>query len=353
MNEDNSNNDWDIHVKYWGTSGSISSPLKPSCVTQKVIDSICTLIKGGHLKDIDPSNLESSVAKMVHDHLPFSSKSTFGGNTSCVEINTDDCLIIIDCGTGIMNFGNSLELKWSGIQKDERKGLILFSHMHYDHLFGLPMCQSFYDANNSFDLYGSEKVAANLIEFFGQNSDMANSLYPPILSKIKAIKKITPLEENYPLVIGATTITHFALNHPGGANAYKIECKGKSYVYASDHEQLTETDTGLANFAKNADAIYMDGQYLLSEYLGHSGIGSGLPTKRIGWGHSPMEWCLLTAFAANAKSLHLGHRDPNRSDIETENILAYLKGHAVELSKSNQQNCPEILFPHEELDFFI
>jgi ribonuclease BN (tRNA processing enzyme) len=252
-----------------------------------------------------------------------------------------------------MNFGNSLESKWNAIQKDERKGLILFSHMHYDHLFGLPMCQSFYDANNSFDLYGSEKVAANLIEFFGQNSDMANSLYPPILSKIKAIKKITPFEENSPLVIGATTITHFALNHPGGSNAYKIECKGKSYVYASDHEQLTETDTGLANFAKNADAIYMDGQYLLSEYLGHSGIGSGLPTKRIGWGHSPMEWCLLTAFAANAKSLHLGHRDPNRSDIETENILAYLKGHAVELSKSNQQNCPEILFPHEELDFFI
>ena len=100
MNEDNSNNDWNIHVKYWGTSGSISSPLKPSCVTQKVIDSICTLIKGGHLKDIDPSNLESSVAKMIHDHLPFSSKSTFGGNTSCVEINTDDCLIVIDCGTG-------------------------------------------------------------------------------------------------------------------------------------------------------------------------------------------------------------------------------------------------------------
>ena len=212
MNEDNSNNDWDIHVKYWGTSGSISSPLKPSCVTEKIIDSICTLFKIGRLKDIDPSNLESSVAKMVHDHLSFSSKSTFGGNTSCVEINTDDCLIVIDCGTGIMNFGNSLELKWSAIQKDERKGLILFSHMHYDHLFGLPMCQSFYDANTSFDLYGSEKVAANLIEFFGQNSDMANSLYPPILSKIKAIKKITPFEENYPLVIGETTITHFTLN---------------------------------------------------------------------------------------------------------------------------------------------
>jgi hypothetical protein len=49
----------------------------------------------------------------------------------------------------------------------------------------------------------------------------------------------------------------------------------------------------------------------------------------------------------------MGHRDPRRSDIETESILAYLKGHAKELSKSNQQNCPEILFPHEEMDFFI
>ena len=66
-----------------------------------------------------------------------------------------------------------------------------------------------------------------------------------------------------------------------------------------------------------------------------------------------MEWCLLTALAANTKSLHMGHRDPRRSDIETENVLAYLKGQAVELSKSNQQNCPEILFPHEEMDCFI
>lgn len=353
MNQKIADNHGDIHVKYWGTSGSISSPLKPSCVTQKVIDSICTLIKGGHLKDIDPSNLESSVAKLVHNHLPFSSKSTFGGNTSCVEINTEDCLIVIDCGTGVINFGINLESKWANLSKDKRKGLILFSHIHYDHLFGLPMCQSFYDTNNSFNLYGNKKVTENLIDFFDQSSDLVNSLYPPILSKIKAIKKIARLEEDPPLVIGATKITHFALNHPGGANAYKIECNGKSYVYASDHEQLTETDTGLANFSKNADAIYLDGQYLLSEYLGHSGIGTSPPANRIGWGHTPMEWCLLTAFAANAKSVHLGHRDPDRSDIDTENILRYLKGHALKLSKINQQHCPEILFPHEELDFFI
>ena len=353
MYDHNAKNNWNIHVKYWGTSGSISSPLKPSEVTEKIIDSICTLVKSGHLKDIDHANLESSVAKMVHNHLPFSSKSTFGGNTSCVEINTEDCMIVIDCGTGVINFGINLESKWANLPIEKRKGLILFSHMHYDHLFGLPMCQSFYDINNSFDLYGCEKVAGNLIDFFGQNSDMVNSLYPPILSKIKAIKKIMPFEENSPLVIGSTKISHFQLNHPGGANAYKIESKGKSYVYASDHEQLTETDTGLANFCKNADAIYLDGQFLLSEYLGQSGIGSGAPTKRIGWGHSPMEWCLLTAFAANTKALHMGHRDPRRSDIETESILAYLKGHAKELSKSNQQNCPEILFPHEEMDCFI
>lgn len=353
MNQNKAESNWDIHVKYWGTSGSISSPLKPSDVTEKVITSICTLIKGGHLKNIDHDDLESTVEKLVDNHLPFSSKSTFGGNTSCVEINTEDCVIIIDCGTGVMNFGINLESKWEKISQEKRKGVILFSHMHFDHLFGLPMCYSFYNQANSFDLYGSEKVVGNLLEFFGQNSDMVNSLYPPILSSVKAIKKIMPFEENSPLVIGSTKITHFHLNHPGGANAYKIECKGKSYVYASDHEQLTEIDTGLANFSKNADAIYLDGQFLLSEYLGHSGIGSGLPAKRIGWGHTPMEWCLLTTFAANAKSLHLGHRDPRRSDIETENILAYLTGHAAELSKKNQQNCPAILFPHEEMDCFI
>ena len=353
MDQLSNQKNFDIHVKYWGTSGSISSPLKPSCVTEKVINSICSLARNGHLEEIDPDNLEASVTKIVNEHLPFSSKSTFGGNTSCVEINTKDCMIVIDCGTGVINFGINLESKWDSIQENERKGLILFSHMHYDHLFGLPMCYSFYNQNNSFELFGNEKVAGNLLDFFGQNSDMVNSLYPPILSKVKAIKKITPFDEKSTIEIGSTKISSFHLNHPGGSNAFKIETNGKSYVYASDHEQLNETDIQLANFCKNTDALYLDGQFLLSEYLGKTGVGSGPATSRVGWGHTPMEWCILTAFAANAKSLHLGHRDPRRTDTDTEKILLYLRAHAAKLSETKQQAAPKILFPHEELDFFI
>jgi phosphoribosyl 1,2-cyclic phosphodiesterase len=56
----------------------------------------------------------------------------YGGNTSCVEIRTDDnTLIVLDAGTGIRPFGLSLDP-----ERDKIIHLFL-SHLHLDHLEGL------------------------------------------------------------------------------------------------------------------------------------------------------------------------------------------------------------------------
>ena len=60
-------------------------------------------------------------------------KMLFGGDTSCVEIRTNDndC-IILDMGTGLRKLGNHI-LSDSSYKKEIN---ILLSHYHWDHIMG-------------------------------------------------------------------------------------------------------------------------------------------------------------------------------------------------------------------------
>ena len=56
----------------------------------------------------------------------------YGGNTSCVEIDTGTATIIIDAGTGIRRAGK--ELMARGVDEIH----LLITHTHWDHIQGLP-----------------------------------------------------------------------------------------------------------------------------------------------------------------------------------------------------------------------
>ena len=60
----------------------------------------------------------------------------YGGNTSCVEIHAGDRIIVLDAGTGIIPLGH--ELAGSRISEV----VLLFSHLHHDHIQGLPFFKS-------------------------------------------------------------------------------------------------------------------------------------------------------------------------------------------------------------------
>ena len=47
--------------------------------------------------------------------------------------------------------------------------------------------------------------------------------------------------------------------------------------------------------------------------------------KRVGWGHSSVEACVVTAVAAGVKALHVGHRDPRRSDGDLAKVEAFIQ----------------------------
>jgi ribonuclease BN (tRNA processing enzyme) len=117
------------------------------------------------------------------------------------------------------------------------------------------------------------------------------------------LHSLRPLEPGREFHIGGTRIKTFPLNHPGGALAYRLERAGRVVVFASDHEQHESPDRSLADFAQEADVLYMDAQYLDDEYQGRAGIRGERPTPRRGWGHSTVEGCIVTAAAAGVRRI--------------------------------------------------
>src|SRR4030095_7692851 len=97
-------------ITYWGATGTFCDPLLPRQVTEKLVDAIAHLVEKKRLANLESqSDLRESIRRMLHDELPFAMRSTYGGNTTCLELQTPDVLLILDCGSGFRELGQSLD----------------------------------------------------------------------------------------------------------------------------------------------------------------------------------------------------------------------------------------------------
>lgn len=258
----------------------------------------------------------------------------FGGNTSCVEVLINGRLIILDAGTGIVNLGKDLTVDYltSGTSDNNRQkveAVILFSHVHLDHVQGLPFFKPAYLKNSELHLFG----------FKLKNRDFKDAIdgiisapaFPLALSEMPAKISISNIGEGEAIILypdnplpqvvngndnskielpeGAIFITCYkSTAHPkDGVLIYKIACNNKSIVYASDIEGKAGGDNELAVFAKDADLLIHDAQYTMEDYMAE------LMPKQ-GYGHSTPETAIETAKLANVRQLALFHLDPGYSD---------------------------------------
>jgi CheY-like chemotaxis protein len=227
----------------------------------------------------------------------------FGGNTSCTEIRTDDgTLIILDCGTGIRELGNSLMEMAQG----PTVGHILLSHTHWDHTQGLPFFAPAFVKGNHFFIYGAPGVDQNL-EVLLSNA-MAYTYFPIALDKLAEGITFQEIGESS-FNIGDIKIATRFLNHTVRTLGYRLKIGDVTIVYATDHEPFAPGkivhagDSQHIQFLREADLVIHDAQYTEAEYA----------TKR-NWGHSPAEYATDVAVAAGVKRLALYHHDPLHSD---------------------------------------
>jgi phosphoribosyl 1,2-cyclic phosphodiesterase len=323
-------------ITYWGVTGTLTAPLRPPEVTDKLVGALKHLLEQGRLADLQPGpDLEASLRRRIEEELPFHLRSGYGGNTTCVEVKTPDSLLILDCGSGFRELGLELETRWraAGPRIDGRAARtahVLISHPHIDHIYGTPYFVPYYDPANRFTIWGSPDVLHSLGVLFNPSSEMSRRYFPPTYDQMKALEDFRPIEPGTEFHIGSTRIRTYALNHPGGCLAYRLENGGRVFVFATDHEQLEVPDLGLADFAHGADVLYTEGQYTLAEYEGRQGVGTDLALPRRGWGHSTIEACVATAVAAGVRELHVGHRDPARGDEDLGRLEVFLQQSLIE-----------------------
>jgi CheY-like chemotaxis protein/phosphoribosyl 1,2-cyclic phosphodiesterase len=251
----------------------------------------------------------------------------YGGNTSCVEVRSDDgTLIVLDCGTGAHGLGQALVS--SGTPPID--GHLLIGHTHWDHIQGFPFFAPLFGAGNTWDIYAPGTLGQELERTLA--GQMQYNYFPVTLDQLGATIRFHDLGEGR-FTIGGVRVTAQYLNHPVLALGYRLEAGGASLVYSVDHEphapnpaagspgaQPTHVeDRRHVDLLADADLVIHDSQYTIEEY-----------PQKVGWGHTPAEWAVDYAVAAGAIRLALFHHDPLRDDDALDRLLEVCRRRARE-----------------------
>jgi phosphoribosyl 1,2-cyclic phosphodiesterase len=239
----------------------------------------------------------------------------FGGNTACVEIRCGQDLLIFDAGTGIRELGLSLLAEFAG----RPLTLHLFiSHTHWDHIQGFPFFRPAYEATATIHVYGSPGQGRPLERVLRRQMDP--DFFPVAFGDLASSLHVHEYRGT-PFQVGETTVAATYLNHPGMNLGYKVTHRGKTVVYATDHEPYRSTlevvgqraeagrdygkvlDDEVARFVTGADLYIGEAQYTDEEY-----------PARVGWGHSSLSATVEVALAGGPRTLALFHHDPMHPD---------------------------------------
>ena len=235
----------------------------------------------------------------------------YGGNTSCVEVEADGTLLILDAGSGIQNLNNSPCLKNKRID-------VLLTHLHIDHIQGLGFFNPLFNSSKEVHLWGPASNAQSLRSRLGRY--FSPPLFPVYFRNLTC-KLFFHEIENSSFTIGPFSIQSCYVTHPGPTVGFRIQNGGSTFVYIPDHEpamggNLIEDTKWLSgsDLALGADLLVHDGQYTSQEYK-----------ERVGWGHSSMEDAMQFASLTKVKKILITHHDPMHSDLQLHDILKGLK----------------------------
>jgi phosphoribosyl 1,2-cyclic phosphodiesterase len=241
----------------------------------------------------------------------------YGGNTPCVEVRTSSgWLIVLDAGTGIRELGRSLIERANGAPI---RGDIFLTHVHWDHIQGIPFFAPLFQRGNHFTIWGSTSIEPTLDRVV--RSQMSPVVFPVKFEELDATIDFGELADGCRSPNGYE-VRAFDVRHPGGALGYRFTENGdgsSALVYISDNELGTGAiyDTRadwrrrLIEFVRDARVLVHDATYTAQEYERHRG-----------WGHSTYEDAVQLAIDGGVHTLVLFHHKPERTDDEVDQLAA-------------------------------
>ncbi|MDG2026568.1 MAG: MBL fold metallo-hydrolase [Acidimicrobiales bacterium] len=229
----------------------------------------------------------------------------YGGNTSCVSVEAEGHdPIVFDLGTGLRPWGCSMP-PGDGVTLHA-----LVTHLHWDHIQGLPFFTPLQSAETEFNIYGPGDGEATMAETFSQ---FMNPPFFPISSDDLPATVRFHDTHHEDFVIDGTEVMVRPVPHTGKTNGYRVTRNGVSVAYIPDHQepicQPTHVDAAVLELCADVDLLIHDAQLWQDE----------LPAKAT-WGHCTPEYAVEVAAQAGVRHLALFHHDPGHTDEDLDEM---------------------------------
>lgn len=293
-----------MRVRFWGTRGSLPVALTAPQIRLKLIAAFTRAIG----RQLDSGE---AIAAFVDHELGFDIAGTFGGHSSCVQIDaaTPDAEehVICDMGSGARPLGQALISRFGGASQTCH---VFMSHLHWDHTMGFPFFRPAYIPGNRIVIHGCHEQ----LEYAFRRQQAAPG-FPVALSELAARIEFDILTPGQTTEVAGFRVTPQKQLHGGDSYGYRFERDGRAVVYSTDSEHKLENALerdAVVEFFRNADLVIFDAMYSLADAI----------SVKADWGHSSniagVELCQL----AGAKRLCLFHHEPISDDATLATILA-------------------------------
>ena len=235
---------------------------------------------------------------------PCDDNRRYGGNTACVSVEAPgQDPVVLDLGTGLRFFGESLPAE------TPLRALALVTHLHWDHVQGLPFFVPINRIGAELTICGRHDEGT-LQEAF---EDFMRPPYFPVrptdLCGHIGYRDVANTDFEW----GRVKVSVRDVPHTGATNGYRVELDGVVIAYVSDHQQPDDGSVApsVLELCAGADLVIHDAQYEPHEFAVKST-----------WGHCTVEYAVRVAAQAGARRLALFHHDPSHSDEIIDRLRA-------------------------------
>ena len=237
---------------------------------------------------------------------PSDDNRRYGGNTACVGLTAaGEEPIVFDLGTGLRAFGDTQP------QDGTFAGTALLTHIHWDHVQGLPFFPPADRVGARFDIFGPQQETESLRDLF--DGFMRPPYFPVTCSDLRGdIRFHEVLKDD--LTVGGAEVIVRPVPHCGPTVGYRVTIGGRTVTYISDHQAPLTLDSvadSVLELADGADVLIHDAQYTRAEF-----------EQKSHWGHCTIDYALRVAREAGVRRVALFHHDPAHGDEEMDRILA-------------------------------
>lgn len=290
-----------VKVRFWGTRGTLPVAVTARQVRAKIANAL-RIAQGQSFAS------DAEAYGFIDSEIDFAAGATYGGATSCVEIDAgEDAFFICDMGSGLQELGRDAAVRCRGGRP--KKYNFFLSHMHWDHIMGFPSFLPASDYDSEIVIYACHGDAEEALR--RQQEQIS---FPSAFKFWDAKIRFEILEPAEETDVDGLQVTAIRQHHPHDSFGYRFRnAAGRTVVYSTDSEHKVDdmdSEASFVEFFRGADLVICDTMYSLAD---------SNSTKE-DWGHSSNLVAIDLCHQANARRLALFHHDPFQDDEEIQRM---------------------------------